>query len=125
MGHALRLACVRTAERPLHHHHIEPAAVFESDRSQRADALEAGCGMECDRCGIGGVANESDHLPKAMRLGVGEQFPHQQAADSLPLELRIEIDRILNGPAIGRAKMIRAGIGVTRDSAQPLGHRYG
>ena len=81
--------------------------------------------MHADRSGVGGIADHRDHLPIAARLGFGDQPLQQLQADAAPVNRRLQIDRILNGEAIGRPRPVGAGIGVSDHAAFERGDEIG
>src|SRR5215813_12179723 len=73
-------------KRDLHHHGVEPAPEFEPHIGMGPDHLESAFAMHADRSGIGGVADDSNHLPVAARLALPEQPLHQQQADAAAMD---------------------------------------
>ena len=90
-----------------------------------ADVAKAKGRVQSDRSCIRRVADHRYHLPETALLRLGDEARHEQSADSGAVELRIDIDRILDAPAVRRARVIRAGIGVARHGARPLGNEIG
>ena len=78
----------------------------------RPDHLKAGPAVQADRSGIGGIADHRNHLPVIARHAVVDQSLQQLAADTLPMHLRRQVDRILDGEAIGWSRPIRPRIGI-------------
>jgi hypothetical protein len=76
--------------------------MLEADGFQRADEAKVRGSMQRNRGRIRRIADYRDHLPEAAGPGVGDQPCDQQPAQSLTVELRIDIDRILDAPAVGR-----------------------
>jgi hypothetical protein len=73
--------------------------------------------MNRDGAGIGAVTDHGDHLAVAAALAFGDQPREKFAANASPLGFRIEINRILDGKAIGRSRAMRAGIGIADNPA--------
>ena len=64
--------------------------------------------MQADRCGIGRIADHGQHLARAARFALRQQFGQQQLADALSLGVFGEVDRILQAKAVGAAGNFRA-----------------
>src|ERR1700744_1946021 len=88
------------AKRKLHHHGVEPAAEFEADIRGRSDHVKAAACMEADRPGVGGIADDRDHLPVATALACVDQPLHQLEADAAAMAHGIEVNRILDRETI-------------------------
>ena len=98
----------RQAQRDLHQRGIEPAAVFAADIF--ADCRRGGSRrqMQADRRRLRRVADDGDHLPEAAcRRGFHQRF-EQHKADAAPMHVGRDIDRILDGLPIGRARRGKA-----------------
>jgi phosphoribosylformylglycinamidine (FGAM) synthase-like enzyme len=78
----------------------------------RPDHLKTGAVVHADRSGIGGIADDSDHLPVAAGLALPNQALQQLQADALAVDRRLQVDRILHREAVGRPRPVGAGIGV-------------
>ena len=76
----LRRRRVGTAERALHQHGIEPAAVLEADGLQRSDQAETDCRVQRNRCSVRRIADHRDHLAEAARLCFDDEARHEQPA---------------------------------------------
>src|ERR1043166_9655340 len=116
---------VAGTERALHQHDVEPAAEFESGRLQRADHTEAQRAVEPDRGRVAAVADHGDHLAEAAALARFEQRLEQRAADALTLAAGLDVDRVLDGVAVGGARPVGGGIGIADDAPALLGDEVG
>ena len=101
----------------LHQHAVEPAVELEADRGEGADVAETRRLVQPDRGRLCRIADHRDHLPVAALLGFNEQPVEQRASDAAAMRLRCDVDRILDGEAVGRPRAIGPGIGVAQDCA--------
>ena len=89
-----------------------------------ADLAETEALVQAERGAIGGV-DIADHLPEAGGGAGVDQRRHQLPADA-PLHLvGADVDRMLDGVAVGRPLAERHGIGVADDDARMLRHDMG
>ena len=54
----------------------------------------------------------TDHLPEAAALAFLDQAREERPADAAAMRGGVDIDRILDGVAIGRSRAVGAGVGV-------------
>ncbi len=99
--------------------------MFPANGFERADKLETGGAMHADRCRIGAVADDGDHLPEATRGCLADQGVQQLPANTHAFHRGVDIDRVLDCCAIGRAGAVSAGIGVSSHFAFRLGDEIG
>src|SRR5271168_5038577 len=81
--------------------------------------------MQCDRAGIGGVADDRKHLAPGSALASADQFVEQRGAYAAAAPAVGDIDRILDREAIGRTRAISGGVGEARGVASRLGDEIG
>jgi len=102
-------------ERALNHSTVCPTAVAIGDSAQQADANEIEPFVQHERSSVLGV-DIANHLPEAGGGTSVDQVVHQQATDALAEVVVVNIDRALDGVAVGRslAKQDDAGIAYNR-----------
>src|SRR5690349_6324312 len=109
---AVRQRAVYGAECAPHPDDIDPAARFEADRLEDADGAELEALMQADRAAVAAVADHRYHLAVPLRLAVVDQRFQQHPPDSLPCTVGADIDRVLDGMPVGRARPVRPGVGI-------------
>lgn len=87
--------------------------------------LETGGAVNPDGGGVGAIADDRNHLPKAARSRILDQRIEQLAANSHALHGRIDINGILHSSTIGRARTIGAGIGISGYLSVDFGDEIG
>ena len=85
--------------------------MLPADILEVADHPESERGMEPDRAGVLRIADDREHLAKAARLRFRDEAGEQRPADAEPLGGRIDVDRVLDGEAIGPPRPGWPGLG--------------
>src|SRR5512140_3649790 len=102
------------AERPLHEDGVEPAVELVADALEPADFSEAEPGMERKRL-PDLTRDDRDDLARAGRRGFGQEGRQERAADAAPNRERRDVDRVLDGEAIGRPRPPARAVGIAHD----------
>ncbi|CAG9241616.1 hypothetical protein PCAR4_1090048 [Paraburkholderia caribensis] len=105
------------SERALHHRRVEPAAMLEADRLQRADQFEAGVTVQRQRAAASAVGDDGDHLAPRTLFASLDQRREQRASDAASAARIVDIDRIFDRKAIGDSRTIERRIRVARNLA--------
>jgi hypothetical protein len=71
------------------------------------------------------VADHRHHLPEAAALAFLDQAREERPADAAAMRGGVDIDRVLDGVAVGRARPIGARIGVASTLAPSAATRCG
>src|SRR5690349_19969935 len=99
--------------------------MLEADLAQRAHHAEAQALMERDRGPVAAVADDRAHLTPGAFLAVLDELAQERPADAFARRMAVDIDGILDGEAIGRARPVGPGIGIADDPILPLGDDIG
>src|SRR5688500_17914783 len=105
-------AAVAFTERALHDHAVDPAAELEAHRPQCAGVRETEAAMERDRAGIRAVADHCDHLTPPSTLAARDQLAKKRRSDALATHALGDVDRVLDGVAVGGPRAIARGVAV-------------
>lgn len=103
-------------ERALNHNTVCPTAVAIGDSAQQTDANEIEPFAQHERSSVLGV-DIANHLPEAGGGTSVDQVVHQQATDALAEVVVVNIDRALDGVAVGRSLAKQDDVGIAYNRA--------
>src|SRR5262245_13345910 len=93
-------------QQSLHVNHIQPSAEFETDLLQVSNFLTREPVVQSDAGGLVGV-NSSDDRFVADHTGAINEVLKQERADAASMMFVMNVNRVLDGSAVGRTGMIR------------------
>ncbi len=99
--------------------------MLEAHRRQRADMAKAVPRVQRDRPGLLAVGDDAQHLAPGTGLAAGDQGGQQRTANPATLHGACDVDRILEGVAVGRALAVGARIAIADHLAGALGDEVG
>src|SRR5215207_8448831 len=107
---------VAGAKRALQKRGIAPAAEFVADGAHTAGMLETSRPMQHDRRRQI-VADHGDHLAETVSLAFRDEAIKERPPEAAPVPVGADIDRVIDGIAVGRTWPIGAGMSIAQDLA--------
>src|SRR5271155_1575338 len=118
-GTLRRGGCARP-EGALHQDDVDPSAEFEPDRAQDTDLGETERLVQPNRRPVIAAPDDRDHLPVALLGTALEEAGEEPRSYPAPALRRIDIDRVFEGEAIARPRVIACGIGIAQNAPRLL-----